>query len=60
MGDFEESETYGNNYHLWVMYRYAEILLNYAEALNEYEEKPSDEVYKVLRALRKRAGIEAD
>ena len=59
MGDFEESETYGNNYHLWVMYRYAEILLNYAEALNEYEEKPSDEVYKVLRALRKRAGIEA-
>lgn len=59
MGKFEESGQYGSNYHLWVMFRYAEILLNYAEALNEYQNTPSQEVYNALIALRKRAGIDA-
>lgn len=58
MGNFENSNQYDNTYHLWVMYRYAEILLNYAEALNEYS-GPADEVYDCLIALRQRAGIEA-
>lgn len=38
--------------------RYAEILLNYAEAENEYS-GPSQEVYDQLIAIRQRAGIEA-
>jgi hypothetical protein len=37
--------------------RYAEILLNYAEALNEYS-GPSQEVYDQLIAIRARAGID--
>lgn len=47
--------------------RYAEILLNYAEAVNEYYGPDHQEMlgstemspYTVLKALRKRAGIEA-
>ncbi|WEK34094.1 MAG: RagB/SusD family nutrient uptake outer membrane protein [Candidatus Pseudobacter hemicellulosilyticus] len=37
--------------------RYAEILLNYAEALNEYE-GPSEAVYGAVEAIRKRAGLD--
>lgn len=36
--------------------RYAEVLLNYAEALNEYG-GPSTEVYQAIEAVRKRAGL---
>jgi len=36
--------------------RYAEVLLNYAEALNEYS-GPSTEVYQAIEAVRKRAGL---
>ena len=36
--------------------RYAEILLNYAEALNEYD-GPSKDVYDAVEAVRKRAGL---
>lgn len=43
----------------WVMFRYAEILLNFAEAENEYLSSPSQDVYDAIIALRKRAGIEA-
>lgn len=39
-----------------VMYRYAEILLNYVEALNEFEPGNSD-VLKYLNKIRERAGI---
>ena len=48
----------GEKMHLWPMYRYAEILLNYAEALNESQSVPSDDIYNALIALRQRAGIE--
>lgn len=52
---------------LYTLMRYEEILLNYAEAVNEYygpdySETLGDEVispYNVLRLLRERAGIEA-
>ena len=41
------------------MFRYAEILLNYAEASNEYFPAPTKEIYDALIALRARSGIEA-
>ncbi|MBD1367203.1 RagB/SusD family nutrient uptake outer membrane protein [Mucilaginibacter sp. ZT4R22] len=36
--------------------RYAEILLNYAEAANEYD-GPTSQVYAALQAIRQRAGL---
>lgn len=60
MGLYDREGTeYQDVIHMWVMFRYAEVLLNYAEALNESLSTPSDEVYNTLIALRKRAGIEA-
>lgn len=59
LGNFEHATQYENTLHLWIMFRYAEILLNFAEAENEYLESPSSEVYDAIIALRKRAGIEA-
>jgi len=37
--------------------RYAEILLNYAEARNERLAAPDQEVYKAVEAIRERAGL---
>lgn len=56
MGDFESSSDYASTPHDWVMFRYAEILLNYAEAENEFA-GPSEDVYQVLKDIRQRAGI---
>lgn len=41
---------------LWTIMRYAEILLNYAEAMNEVN-GPCQEVYDMLDAVRHRGGI---
>ena len=49
----EHSQT---AYRLWTIIRYAEILLNYAEALNEAQ-GPGTEVYNALDQIRHRAGI---
>lgn len=46
----------GNGERCWGLIRYGEILLNYAEALNEYS-GPVEEVYAALRKIRERAGI---
>ncbi|MCI5664821.1 MAG: RagB/SusD family nutrient uptake outer membrane protein [Mediterranea sp.] len=46
----------GNSYRLWCFIRYAEILLNYAEAVNEVQ-GPCTEVYNLLDQIRHRAGI---
>lgn len=46
----------GNSRRLWTIIRYAEILLNYAEALNEVQ-GPCQEVYNLLDQIRHRAGI---
>jgi hypothetical protein len=55
-----ESILYNNHsgtaYRNWIFIRYAEILLNYAEALNEAQ-GPVDEVFSTLQQLRDRAGI---
>jgi hypothetical protein len=40
----------------WVVFRYAEILLNYAEALNEVQ-GPVADVYKYVNQVRQRAGV---
>jgi hypothetical protein len=60
MGQFESVTTnppvYSSIVHDFIYFRYAEVLLNYAEATNEFS-GPGTDVYDVLIALRKRAGI---
>jgi hypothetical protein len=59
MGPFESvtgSLVYSNTTHDFIYYRYAGILLNYAEASNEFS-GPSAEIVSIIRQLRKRAGI---
>lgn len=58
MGKYENTTTYGTHPDDFVYFRYGGILLDYAEALNEYN-GPSQEVYDQLIAIRKRAGIAA-
>lgn len=41
----------------WIEFRHAEVLLNYAEAQNEFLASPDASVYSALNVLRKRAGI---
>ncbi len=43
--------------HSWIIYRYAEILLNYAEALNEALSSPDSEVYDAVNQVRARANM---
>lgn len=50
------NEHGGNSRRLWTYIRYAEILLNRAEALNEVE-GPTEEVCNLLDQIRHRAGI---
>ncbi|WP_321332418.1 RagB/SusD family nutrient uptake outer membrane protein [uncultured Bacteroides sp.] len=45
-------------YRNWIIIRYAEILLNYAEAMNEVN-GPSDEVFNALQKIRDRVGMTA-
>jgi len=40
----------------WVIFRYAEILLNYAEALNEAQ-GPTADVYRYVNLVRQRTGV---
>jgi len=60
MGPFESVTSNPPSYfavtHNFIYYRYAGILLNYAEAANEFS-GPSTDIYTILYALRKRAGI---
>lgn len=59
LGNFATSTLYGAQPHNFPIFRYAEVMLNYAEAQNEYLATPDASVYKVLQDLRKRAGITA-
>ena len=59
MGNFESvngAAVYSNTYHDFVYMRYAEMLLDFAEATNEVL-GPTGDVYNVLYAIRQRAGI---
>jgi hypothetical protein len=49
----------GDGYRNWIFIRYAEILLNYAEAMNEID-GPSNDVFRALQQIRNRSGITAD
>ncbi len=57
-----DSETHpingGSVYRNWIFIRYAEILLNYAEALNEVN-GPTAEVFNTLQQIRNRVGMTA-
>lgn len=48
----------GSRYRNWIFIRSAEILLNYAEAMNEVS-GPTDEVFDALQQIRDRAGMTA-
>ncbi|MCH5596479.1 RagB/SusD family nutrient uptake outer membrane protein [Niabella ginsengisoli] len=57
MGPFEAQNNFSDQFHDFILFRYAEVLLNFAEARNEFS-GPDNDVYQVLINLRKRAGIE--
>ncbi|MBC7888246.1 MAG: RagB/SusD family nutrient uptake outer membrane protein [Ferruginibacter sp.] len=57
MGDFTNNTSYANTSHNFVYFRFAEIVLNYAEALNEVG-RVEDAVQQII-LIRKRAGITA-
>ena len=59
MGAWESlsgSAQFGNTFHDYIYFRYAGILLGWAEATNEFS-GPSAAVYNVLFQLRQRAGV---
>ena len=60
MGNFESAGNgqYSSHFKDWPYLRYAGVLLDYAEATNEFS-GPDASVYQVLYDLRKRAGLTA-
>lgn len=59
LGDNSNVVNYTAYYHHYQIMRYAEILLNYSEAINEAESTNDAEIVYGLIELRKRAGIKA-
>ncbi|WP_256011424.1 RagB/SusD family nutrient uptake outer membrane protein [Desertivirga xinjiangensis] len=57
MGDFTSSSTYSNQSHNFPYFRFAEVLLSYAEALNELGR--TEDAVKEIAKIRSRAGITA-
>ncbi|MGH2622659.1 MAG: RagB/SusD family nutrient uptake outer membrane protein, partial [Sphingobacterium sp.] len=57
MGNFEAAANYSNLNHDHILFRYAEILLNYAEARNETLAAPDQSVYQAIEKIRERAGL---
>ncbi len=57
MGNFENSERYDNLNHDYILFRYAEVLLNFVEARNENLSAPDGQVYEYIEAIRRRAGL---
>ncbi len=43
--------------HYWIFFRYAEILLNYAEARNEVLDAPDKTIHDILNLIRNRSGL---
>ncbi|MFC4212344.1 RagB/SusD family nutrient uptake outer membrane protein [Pedobacter lithocola] len=58
MGNFVTGTTYSQQSHNFIYFRYAEILLNNAEALNELGGRTEDAVKEIIE-IRRRAGINA-
>lgn len=61
LGNFAASTAYSNQTHNFPIFRYADVLLMFAEAKNEVDGPGAntDSVYTYLRAIRQRAGIAA-
>lgn len=59
LGDNSNVVNYTAYYHHYQIMRYAEILLNYSEAVNEADPANDTEIVYGLIELRKRAGIKA-
>jgi len=57
MANFATNTTYTNQYHNFVLFRYGEVILNYAEALNEMNR--TEDAVTQIKLLRARAGITA-
>ncbi len=59
LGDFANTANYANQQRSFPIFRYAEVLLNYAEAINEAADVLTNrtEAFNQLKALRLRAGI---
>ncbi|GGH08937.1 RagB/SusD family nutrient uptake outer membrane protein [Sphingobacterium alkalisoli] len=57
MGNFESATNYSNVNHDHIIFRYAEILLNFAEARNEHLADPDQAVYQAVERIRRRAGL---
>ncbi len=57
MADFSNATAYSTQDHNFIIFRYGEVLLNYAECLNEAGR--TTDAYAPLRTLRQRAGITA-
>lgn len=56
MGNFETATQYSDHYSDFITFRYAEVLLNFAEATNEFS-GPDAEVYSTVESIRRRAGL---
>ena len=46
-----------NTYKRWIFFRYAEVILNYAEARNEVLDQPDKTVHDLLNLIRNRVGL---
>lgn len=57
MGNFEDAVNYSGVNHDHILFRYGEILLNYAEARNERLSVPDQAVYRAVESIRERAGL---
>ncbi|MFT3823249.1 MAG: RagB/SusD family nutrient uptake outer membrane protein [Chitinophagaceae bacterium] len=57
LGAFTTSTAYSATNHNAMIFRYAETLLNYAEALNEYNSAPPEAAFTAVEAIRQRAGL---
>ncbi|WP_256013894.1 RagB/SusD family nutrient uptake outer membrane protein [Desertivirga xinjiangensis] len=59
MGNFAGTTSYANQTHNFPIFRYADVMLMFAEAKNEVDGPGSgtDSVYNFIRAIRARAGI---
>lgn len=60
LGNFSSGTAYSNQNHNFPIFRYADVLLMFAEAKNEVDGPGSgtDSVYNYMRAIRSRAGIQ--
>lgn len=57
MADYSKSTAYANQTHNFIYFRYAEILLDFAEAQNEAN-GPDAGIYAAVESIRKRAGLQ--